>query len=126
VLGRKVSLFRDALTDYAISLRAAHTVSSDRFTVTPEMLDEVWKRMGSRGVVMDRGIYDESSPVVSQLLTYDIARYVFGPEAEFKRRVANDKAIATALDLSTGVHSQQALLQRAMGRQQRQQRTLGN
>jgi hypothetical protein len=82
--------------------------------------------MGSRGVVMDRGIYDESSPVVSQLLTYDIARYVFGPEAEFKRRVANDKAIATALDLSTGVHSQQALLQRAMGRQQRQQRTLGN
>jgi carboxyl-terminal processing protease len=126
VLGRKVSLFRDALTDYAISLRAAHTVSSDRFTVTPEMLDEVWKRMGSRGVVMDRGIYDESSPVVSQLLTYDIARYVFGPEAEFKRRVANDKAIATALDLSTGVHSQQALLQRAMGRQRQQQRTLGN
>jgi hypothetical protein len=83
------------------------------------MLDEVWKRMVARGVVMDRGIYDEYATVVQQLLTYDIARYVFGPEAEFKRRVANDKAIATALELTTGVASQKALLHRASARSQR-------
>jgi hypothetical protein len=116
VLGRKVSQFRDALTDYALSLKAAGTVRNPQFDVNGAMLDEVWKRMIARGVVMDRGIYDEYSAVVKQLLAYDIARYVFGPEAEFKRRVANDKAIATALELTTGVPSQKALLQRATTR----------
>jgi carboxyl-terminal processing protease len=117
VLGRKVAQFRDALTDYALSLKAARTVRSEQFAVTQEMLDEVWKRMVARGVVIDRGIYDESSPVVRQLLGYDIARYVFGPEAEFKRRVASDKAIATALELNRGAGTQQALLKRAASRQ---------
>ncbi|MEO8192271.1 MAG: S41 family peptidase [Gemmatimonadales bacterium] len=120
VLGRKVSLFRDALTDYALRLKATRGVASPQFTITQQMLDEVWKRMVARGVVMDRGIFDESAPVVGTLLSYDIARYVFGPEAEFKRRVATDKAIATALELTTGAVSQQALLQRAQARQQQQ------
>jgi carboxyl-terminal processing protease len=117
VLGRKVSQFRDALTDYALSLKAKGTIRNEQFTVTQEMLDEVWKRMVARGVVMDHGIYDESSDVVRQLLGYDIARYVFGPEAEFKRRVANDKAIKTALELATGASTQDALLKRALARQ---------
>jgi hypothetical protein len=85
------------------------------------MLDEVWKRMNARGVVMDRSLYDDAAPVVRQLLTFDIARYVFGPEAEFKRRVANDRAIATALELATGVTSQKQLLERAASRQNQQQ-----
>ncbi|MDO8500720.1 MAG: S41 family peptidase [Gemmatimonadaceae bacterium] len=120
VLGRKVGQFRDALTDYALNLKARHGVASPQFTVTQQMLDEVWKRMVARGVVMDRGIYDESAPVVRQLLSYDIARYVFGPEAEFKQRVAHDRAIATALELTMGATSQQVLLQRALSRQQQQ------
>lgn len=119
VLGRKVSQFRDAMTDYALSLKASGKVKDENFAVTQEMLDEVWKRMVARGVVMDRGIYDESSNVVRQLLGYDIARYVFGPEAEFKRRVANDKSIATALELATGATTQDALLKRALARQRK-------
>jgi carboxyl-terminal processing protease len=124
VLGRKVGLFRDAVTDYALNLKATHGVSSQQFLVTQAMLDEVWKRMVARGVTMDRGIFDEYAPVVRQLLANDIARYVFGPEAEFKRRVANDKAIATALEMATGASSQEVLLQRALSRQ-KQQRTSG-
>ena len=85
-----------------------------------EMLDEVCKRMTARGVVMDRGIFDESAPVVRLLLSYDIARYVFGPEVEFKRRVESDKAIASALELVNGVKSQQELLNRALTKQQQQ------
>ena len=121
ILGRKVIQFRDALTDYALNLKATNGVTSPQFTVTQEMLDEVWKRMNARGVVMDRSFYDDAAPVVRQLLTLDIARYVFGPEAEFKRRVANDRAIATALELATGVTSQKQLLDRAASRQNQQQ-----
>ena len=76
--------------------------------MTEEMLNEVWDRMVQRGVVMDRSIYDEYSRVVSQLLAYDISRYVFGPEAEFKRRV-------------TGSTTQQALLRKGLARGQAQE-----
>jgi carboxyl-terminal processing protease len=125
VLGRKVGLFRDALTDYALSLKGSNTLRSPQFVVSDAMLDDVWKRLTQRGVVMDRGIFDESAPVVKQLLSYDIARYVFGPEAEFRLRVQNDKAIATALQLATGAATQQALLDRAASKQQQQQRSAG-
>jgi Periplasmic protease len=125
VLGRKVGIFRDALTDYALSLKVSKAVPSEQFVVTPQMLDEVWKRMVARGIVMDKGVYDESSSVVKLLLSYDIARYVFGPDAEFRRRVENDYAIKTALQLATGATTQHALLDRALGRKEQQKKALG-
>lgn len=119
-LGRKVGLFRDAITDYSLALKAKGEVKSPQFVVTPEMLDEVWKRMIARGVEIPRMTYDESAPLVSSLLAYDIARYVFGPEAEFRRRVATDRVIGVGLEMITGVKSQAALLDRAAARQKAQ------
>ena len=121
ILGRRVVQFRDALTDYARELKGTRGVASQQFEVTPEMLDQVWERMTRRGVVMDRSIYDQYSAVAGQLLAYDVARYAFGPEAEFRRRVAHDYAIKTALELATGTTTQQALLQKALARQQTQE-----
>ena len=76
--------------------------------------------MVARGVEIPRMTYDDSAPLVSQLLSYDIARYVFGPEAEFRRRVATDRVIGVGLELITGVKSQTALLDRAVARQKAQ------
>jgi hypothetical protein len=118
-LGRKVGVFRDALTDYALSLKAKGGTPIE-FSVTTEMLEEVWKRMVARGIDMPRSIYDESSRIVSHLLTYDIARYVFGPEMEFRRRVANDRAIAVALELATDARTQKQLLEKAAAKQKKQ------
>jgi len=84
------------------------------------MLDDIYKQLVARGVDVPRMTYDEASPLVSQLLANDIARFVFGPEAEFRRRVASDKAIAIALELMTGVRSEAALLDRATARQKAQ------
>jgi hypothetical protein len=84
------------------------------------MLEELWNRMVARGIDMPRSIYDESSRVVSHLMTYEIARYVFGPEMEFRRRVANDRAIAIALELATGVRSQRELIEKAAAKQKKQ------
>lgn len=116
-LGRKVGQFRDAVTDYALSLKGQRDALTPKFTVSAEMLEEVWKRMVARGVEIPRMTYEESSHVVSQLLAYDIARFVFGPEAEFRRRVAADKAIAVALELATGATSETTLLERASAKQ---------
>jgi carboxyl-terminal processing protease len=116
-LGRKVGQFRDAVTDYALSLKGRAEILTPKFVVTPAMLEDVWKRMVARGVDIPRMTYDESAQLVSQLLTYDIARFVFGPEAEFRRRVAGDKAIAVALELATGATSEATMLERASAKQ---------
>ena len=119
-LGRKAGSFRDVLTEYALAFKARGGISSPEFAVTPAMLDDVYKKLTDRGVDIPRMIFDEASPLVAQLLANDIARFVFGPEAEFRRRVASDKAIAVALDLMSGVRSEAALLDRATARQKAQ------
>ena len=59
-LGTQVPKFRDALTDYALSLKASHAVTSPDFVVTPAMRAELLRRMrgarhhGRRGDVRPR------------------------------------------------------------------------
>jgi hypothetical protein len=51
---------------------------------------------------------------VSRLIGFEIARYVFGPDAEFRRRAAADKVLQKAQELAHGAKSEQDLLRRAM------------
>jgi carboxyl-terminal processing protease len=113
-LGTNASHFRDAVTDYALFLKGTNGVASPDFFVTPVMRDEVWKRMTARGVDIPRSVYDEAEPLVSRLIGFEIARYVFGPDAEFRRRAAADKVLQKAQELARGAKSEQDLLRRAM------------
>jgi carboxyl-terminal processing protease len=113
-LGEKASHFRDAVTDYALYLKGTGAVTSPDFVVTPAMRDEVWKRMRARGIDIPRSVYDEAEPLVSRVIAFDIARYVFGGEAEFRRRASVDKPLQKALELAHGARTEQDLLRRAM------------
>ncbi|MGI9078206.1 MAG: S41 family peptidase [Gemmatimonadaceae bacterium] len=115
-LGSDLPKFRDALTEYALTFRPGRLVSSPDFEVTPKMLDELWRRMALRGATLPRASYDEGGPIVSRLLGFEIARYVFGQEAEFLRRVRYDRAISAALELTRGATTQQELLAAAAKR----------
>ncbi|HVS61149.1 MAG TPA: S41 family peptidase [Gemmatimonadaceae bacterium] len=117
-LGANGGHFRDAVTDYALYLKATHGVASPDFAVTPAMRDEVWKRMRERGIDIPRSIFDEGEPLVSRLIGYDIARYVFGSEAEFRRRASLDKALQKALQLAHGSRSESELLRKATAQTQ--------
>jgi len=112
-LGANTGHFRDAVTDYALFLKANRLIQGPDFVVTPEMREEVWKRMKARGVDVPRTVYDDAEPLVSRLLGFEIARYVFGSEAEFRRRASVDKALLKALDLARGAKSERDLLKRA-------------
>ncbi len=115
-LGKRVAVFRDALTHYAITLRTAGTLPpSPDFAVTPEMREAVWQRMRERGVVMDRGVYDAASALVNREVGYEVTRFGFGAEAEFRRRAADDAVIQSALRLAAGAGSQRELFARAAG-----------
>ncbi len=113
-LGSNASHFRDAVTDYALSLKANRSISSPDFVITPAMRDEVWNRMKARGVDISRSVYDEAEPLVSRVMGFEIARYVFGPDAEFRRRASVDKTLQKALELAHGAKSEHDLLRRAM------------
>ena len=111
-LGAKAAHFRDAVTDYSLSLKANRSIPSPDFVVTPAMRDEVWQRMKARGVDIPRSVYDEAEPLVSRVIANDIARYVFGSEAEFRRRASVDKTLQKALELARGARTEQELLKK--------------
>src|SRR2546423_4632780 len=110
----KAAHFRDAVTDYALFLKANRGITTPDFVVTPAMRDEVWNRMKARGVDIPRSVYDDAEPLVSRVIAFEIARYGFGGDAEFRRRASVDKALQKALELARGAKSEQDLLRRAM------------
>jgi len=112
-VGKKVGAFRDALTSFALQAKASHSIASPAFVVTPAMLDDVYQRMEARGVSVPRSTYDDSSPLVARLLSYEIARYVFGTNAEFQRKALDDKALNTVERLLNGARTQTEVLNRA-------------
>ncbi|HEY8832579.1 MAG TPA: S41 family peptidase [Gemmatimonadaceae bacterium] len=112
-LGPNGGHFRDAVTDYALYVKATHGVTSPDFVVTPAMRDEVWDRMKQRGIDIPRSVFDEAEALVTRLIGYDIARYVFGSDAEFSRRASVDKALQRALQLAHGSPSESELLRKA-------------
>jgi len=112
-LGAKAGHFRDAVTDYALFLKGTRGITTPDFVVTPAMRDEVWNRMKARGIDISRSVYDEAEPLVSRTIAFDIARYNFGSEAEFRRRVSIDKPLQKALELARGSKSEKDLLKKA-------------
>jgi carboxyl-terminal processing protease len=111
-LGAKTAQFRDAVTDYALYLKANREITTPDFVVTPAMREEVWQRMRARGVDIPRSVYDDAEPLVSRVIGFDIARYVFGGDAEFRRRASVDKTLQKALELARGARTEQDLLKK--------------
>jgi len=111
-LGKKVPQFRDAITDYAMSLKGSSTVTSPDFAVSDAMREAVWQGMRQRGIDIDRGIYDAAAPLVSRLVSYDVARYVFGRPVEQRRIVQDDPIVQRAVELIRGAKTQKDLLTR--------------
>jgi carboxyl-terminal processing protease len=115
-LGKHIPEFRDALTDYALSIKASRGVTSPSFAVTPPMREELWKRMQARGVAIDRATFDAAAPLVDRVIGFEIARYSFGENAQFERRLRSDATMAAALQLMSTVSTPREAIDRA-GRQ---------
>jgi carboxyl-terminal processing protease len=123
-LGDQVGRFRDALTAYALSLKTSHAVTSADFRVTPEMREAFLRLLARRGITIDRAQYDAVSPLVTRLLTYEIARYVFGVQAELRRRLEEDRIVNTARELLNGDVTQRTVLERAAAKRAAKQEDL--
>jgi len=112
-LGKRVPEFRDALTAYALSLKASGPPASPGFAVDAAMRDGLWKVMRARGFDFDRAIYDAAAPIVNRLIAREVTRFTFGAAAEARRSIADDEVIQTAERLVAGATSQREVLDRA-------------
>ena len=112
-LGSDVRRFRDAVTDYALAAKRSGRAVDSVFAVTQPMLDDLWNRMRQRAIDVPRIVYDDAAPYVSRVLAYEIARYVAGPEGEFRRRAGDDPVIVAALRAISGARDARDVVQRA-------------
>lgn len=112
-LGAHVAAFHDALASFALAQKARATVKSPEFQVTPAMLDDVYARMQERRADVPRATFDGAAPLVARLLAYEVDRYVFGADAEFRRKAADDKALISAQRLMAASRTERDALRRA-------------
>ncbi|HEU5049764.1 MAG TPA: S41 family peptidase [Gemmatimonadales bacterium] len=110
VLGDKVPAYRDVLTSFALELKEARTLKSPAFEVSPEMLSQVRSRLRSRGVDISEDVYGGATDLVREQLGYEVARYVFGRSAEFRRQAEDDAQMQMALKLLRSAETPKDLL----------------
>jgi carboxyl-terminal processing protease len=115
LLAGRAQTFLGALTDVANAARRGRLVTSPDFPVTSELLEMLYDRLQARGIDIPRVVFDDAEGVVTRLLTYEIARVVFGSDAEFRRRAADDTALRAALRLASGATSPRDPLRRIAG-----------
>ena len=98
-LGDDLPAYRDVVTAYALEQKSGKTVPAEGFTVTPAIRQQIYERLKQKGIDLTPEEFKDGARLVDQNLSYDVARYVFGRQAEFRRRARDDRQLQTALDL---------------------------
>ncbi|HEX6250202.1 MAG TPA: S41 family peptidase, partial [Gemmatimonadaceae bacterium] len=111
-LAGKAQAFRGALADVSLAVRRGRLVDAPSFQVTQQLHDMLYDRLESRGVYIPRVVFDDVGPVISRHLAYEIARFVFGTDAEFQRRAADDQVLRAALRIAHGARTPEDPLKR--------------
>jgi carboxyl-terminal processing protease len=109
-LGNGLPQYRDALTSIALEAKKSHGVRSESFKVTPEMRQQVYNRLRARDIQLSPSIFNGAGTLIDEQLGYEVARYVFGRPAEFRRRAANDRQMQTAMGLLRKAQTPKELL----------------
>jgi len=109
-LGSELGVYQDVLAAYAIELAERRTVSPN-FVPTEANLDEIFRRLKSKGANVDREVFLGAAPWIGRNLTYQAVRYAHGREAEFRRRMEDDVQVETAIRLAGAARSPEHLLE---------------
>ena len=110
VLGNGLPQYRDALTSIALEAKKVHGVTAESFKVTPEMRQQVYQRLRAHEVDISAAVFNGAGTLIDEQLGYEIARYVFGRPAEFRRRAVHDLQMQTAMGLLRKAQTPKQLL----------------
>src|SRR5205807_223445 len=98
-LGSKIPTYQDVRASYALEVKGSGRVKSPAFSVTPEMVDEVLRRLRARGVAVPDSVVAGARTLIADDLGHEITRYVFGRPSEVRRRMDEDRQVQAALAL---------------------------
>lgn len=113
-LGAKLPVYRDVLTTYALEMKRTKALQTESFKVTPEMRQEVYHRLKGKGVDIPAAQFNGAGTLVDEQLGYEVARYLFGRPAEFRRRSLDDRQLQTAISLLRKAQTPKDLMGLAM------------
>lgn len=109
-LGANIPDYRGVMTTYALELKGQNVVSSTDFAVTPEMRQEVLRRLRARDIEIPAEVAVGASELIEKQLGYEVVRYIFGRAEESKRRIRNDVQVNRAIELLEEVETTAELL----------------
>jgi carboxyl-terminal processing protease len=109
-LGNGLPQYRDALTTIALNAKKTNSIKSEAFKVTPEMRQQVLQKLRAKDVQVSPAVFNGAGTLIDEQLGFEIARYVFGRPAEFRRRAARDVQMQTAMGLLRKAQTPKQLL----------------
>lgn len=115
-LGGNVVAYRDALVVTALQVKERGLVTAEGFTVTPAMRQMVLDRLADKDVRLTEADVAGATDLLDDQLGYEIARYVFGRQAELRRRGLDDRQVLEAVELLRGAASPRELMSQITGR----------
>jgi carboxyl-terminal processing protease len=98
-VGPDIAVYRDALVRAAIEIKERRLVTQEEFQVTDAMREMVYSRLADKNIRLSDEAKEGGKDLVDDHLSYEVARYVFGRQAEIKRRSADDRQVAEAIRL---------------------------
>jgi carboxyl-terminal processing protease len=113
-LGAKLPVYRDVLTGMALEMKRNKAIQNESFKVTSEMRQDVYQRLKAKGVDMTAAQFNGAAGLVDEQLGYEVARYLFGRPAEFRRRSLDDRQLQTAINLLRKAQTPKDLMGLAM------------
>src|SRR5205085_7150083 len=87
---------RTVIDDYATQLSKTVTPT---YTVQPAWVDDMYKRLQSANITVDRKVFDAGSRYMSQWLDTRIAHFAFGDSTAKRRRLQDDAPLRKAVGL---------------------------
>jgi carboxyl-terminal processing protease len=112
-VGSHMEDLRAVITDVGVAERASGRITDPNFTVSSELREAVLARLESRNVRVDSALWSAATPALDRMIAVEIARYVFGRDAAFRRSASEDPVLQRAIALARSASDQKDLFRRA-------------
>ncbi len=112
-LGGEVAAYRDALVATALDAKKNRSVTNENFVVTDAMRQSVVARLQAKGVALSPADQAAGRQLMDDQIGFEVARYVFGRQAELRRRAASDPQVQAAVALLPVGTTPESLMSRA-------------
>lgn len=113
LLAARGGLVNEVLQEMAVDLSPA---AAPAFHSTPEWRRDLTDRLERRGMRLDAATYQAGAGLVDRLLEARVSEMAFGDSASFRRGVARDRQLQTAMEVLRGAGTQGDVLARAAAR----------